>query len=373
MRNLLDLKLGELNAWPVFDHTLCTKLKDQSWAHQHCPICFVLWPHLIRSCSMKKFSKILLLGLCVALLIFLNVLNSWRNLSSIQPLALGEFKIFESQSGNVTHKECKKETRYRGFLKSVNRSQKNDESRPPRVFCLIYTMPKYFGTRARAVLDTWAKKCDKHKFITSVPLTEEAARKLKPNLHSIELNHRGLEILQPAGHRSENEIYQKLSSKLFITLMDVYNRYDDFDWYLKADDDTFIVVDNMIGFLENKNPCEPVSYGYNFKINVPGGECTNGRDRCSHRVQARFDLVGPQVVFFLFQRLPFRRSRLSLEQRSTHEDRERSHQRLRFVFEFRHWRLGRCLVSEEPRREPGKLGGRARPRQISHGATRTSL
>ena len=215
--------------------------------------------------NMKKLVKLLVLVAVAALFMFVSVLYS-RKQASLQPIALGKFDMFEAGSGNLTEKECKKEARW--LLSNANKAHGSR----PRVFCLIYTMPKYLETRARAVHDTWAKQCDKYKFITSIPFTPEKAEKLESVQQSIEINIQGLEILQPAGHRNENELYQKLSSKLFLTLLDVYKRYDDFDWYLKADDDTFIIVNNMLEFLEQKDPCEPVSYGYNFKISVPGGK-----------------------------------------------------------------------------------------------------
>ena len=39
----------------------------------------------------------------------------------------------------------------------------------------------------------------------------------------------------------------------------------DFDWFLKADDDTFIVVDNLRRFVERRNPRTPIWYGAKLK------------------------------------------------------------------------------------------------------------
>jgi glycoprotein-N-acetylgalactosamine 3-beta-galactosyltransferase len=81
-------------------------------------------------------------------------------------------------------------------------------------------------------------------------------------------------ILQPAFF--EVDIYKKLTDKVFRTLQDVYLRYNDYDWYLKADDDTFIFVDNLRSFLKNKNSTAPVTYGYDFKIIVERGYHSGG-------------------------------------------------------------------------------------------------
>lgn len=40
---------------------------------------------------------------------------------------------------------------------------------------------------------------------------------------------------------------------------------------IKADDDTFIFVDNLKKFVSNKNSILPVTYGYDFKAIVEKG------------------------------------------------------------------------------------------------------
>ena len=39
----------------------------------------------------------------------------------------------------------------------------------PRIFCMILTHSGNLKTRARAVEDAWATKCDKYKFIAVIP------------------------------------------------------------------------------------------------------------------------------------------------------------------------------------------------------------
>jgi len=45
---------------------------------------------------------------------------------------------------------------------------------------------------------------------------------------------------------------------------------------LKADDDTFIFVDNLREFVSNKNSSLPVTYGYDFKVIVDHGYHSGG-------------------------------------------------------------------------------------------------
>ena len=81
-------------------------------------------------------------------------------------------------------------------------------------------------------------------------------------------------ILQPAMHQVE--VYGRLTDKVYKTLRDLYLRYNDYDWYLKADDDTFIFVDNLKTFLKTKNSSQPVTFGFDFKIIVEKGYHSGG-------------------------------------------------------------------------------------------------
>jgi glycoprotein-N-acetylgalactosamine 3-beta-galactosyltransferase len=69
-------------------------------------------------------------------------------------------------------------------------------------------------------------------------------------------------ILEPSG--KFNESYDSLTIKVYSTIIDVYNNYNSYDWYLKADDDTYIFMDNLKKFLKNKNQFEAVTYGCNL-------------------------------------------------------------------------------------------------------------
>ena len=43
------------------------------------------------------------------------------------------------------------------------------------------------------------------------------------------------------------------------------NHWDDADWFMKADDDTFVVVENLRNLLKDFNTTDPISFGHNFK------------------------------------------------------------------------------------------------------------
>ncbi len=47
-------------------------------------------------------------------------------------------------------------------------------------------------------------------------------------------------------------------------IKDVYDHHSNYDWYLKADVDTFIFMDNLRIFLNDTDSHELIRYGYNF-------------------------------------------------------------------------------------------------------------
>ena len=114
--------------------------------------------------------------------------------------------------------------------------------------------------------NTWAKDCDKYRFILKFNSS------LATN-ESYEFND-PFPILQPA--YLEVDQYDKLTDKVYRSFQAIYSKYNDYDWYLKADDDTFVFVDNLKKFLKTKNSSKPVTYGYDFKTIVDRGYHSGG-------------------------------------------------------------------------------------------------
>jgi glycoprotein-N-acetylgalactosamine 3-beta-galactosyltransferase len=139
----------------------------------------------------------------------------------------------------------------------------------PRIFCMIMTKVDSLDSKAKVVVDTWGKKCDNYKLISLFPpSTLSESSNIASDVYEIG------DILRPPGF--VNDTYGKLTDKVLLTLKYVYQKYNDYDWYLKADDDTFIFVDNLREFLNDKNRSSPITYGYNFKVIVSGGYHSGG-------------------------------------------------------------------------------------------------
>lgn len=125
-----------------------------------------------------------------------------------------------------------------------------------RVCCLIVTMPKNLLTKAKAVERTWGKRCDQRYYV-SEPLYANATNDQKSFAKKIELPHFP-EILVGRKHLIQKTVFG------YIYAYEKF--YNSCDWFLKADDDTYIIMHNLKKFLSQQNTSEPKTYGYNFRV-----------------------------------------------------------------------------------------------------------
>ena len=99
----------------------------------------------------------------------------------------------------------------------------------PRILCLVLTQSH--STRMQAVVDTWGRKCD-----VLVGSSSEA----NPSLHTYRID-------SAPGYWG---IFDKLLHSLKFILSNRTEEWD-FDWILKADDDTYVIMENLHAFLTN--------------------------------------------------------------------------------------------------------------------------
>jgi glycoprotein-N-acetylgalactosamine 3-beta-galactosyltransferase len=148
------------------------------------------------------------------------------------------------------------------FQKIILNSFQNETT----LFCLILSTNEHVSNqRVNIVFNEWAYKCDEHRFILRFKNESERFESILNN---------SITLLQPKGLLVDS--YSKLSDKVFHMLIDTYKYNNNYDWYLKADDDTFVFVDNLKQFLSNKNSNLPIDFGYDFKVIVSGGYHSGG-------------------------------------------------------------------------------------------------
>ncbi|CAG9769859.1 unnamed protein product [Ceutorhynchus assimilis] len=112
-----------------------------------------------------------------------------------------------------------------------------------RILCWIMTGPANHFKKAIHVKATWGKRCNKLIFMSS---------EADPLLPSV-----ALPVREDRPH---------LWGKTKEAMKYVYNRYyDQYDWFFKADDDTYTVMENMRYMLYYANSSDPIYYGCRMK------------------------------------------------------------------------------------------------------------
>ncbi|XP_071549546.1 glycoprotein-N-acetylgalactosamine 3-beta-galactosyltransferase 1-like isoform X2 [Panulirus ornatus] len=118
-----------------------------------------------------------------------------------------------------------------------------------RVLCWVMTNPKNHEKKARHVKATWARRCNKLVFISS-----EEDKTL--GAVAVEVN------------EGRDHLWEKTKA----AFMYVYNNhYNDADWFLKADDDTYVIVENLRYMLSPYDANQPIWFGCRFKKYVKQG------------------------------------------------------------------------------------------------------
>lgn len=128
--------------------------------------------------------------------------------------------------------------------------------RSPTIFCAIMTQDKTYYSRAVYVNNTWARRCTKYIFVVSRP--------------EVQMD---LPLLQFDIPEAKSQLLRK-SIKTFEY---VYTHHiNDADWFIKADDDTYIIMENLQDFLRDKNPADKVFYGQEVRSSNRSYSYTTG-------------------------------------------------------------------------------------------------
>ncbi|XP_067825340.1 glycoprotein-N-acetylgalactosamine 3-beta-galactosyltransferase 1-like [Heptranchias perlo] len=150
---------------------------------------------------------------------------------------------------------------YNSLVKGMmNYSSKTDHSvaddlyKKVRILCWVMTAPMNLETKAKHVRATWGKRCNILLFMSS---------ESNPDFPTI-----GLETKE-----GRKQLYWKTIKAFHY----VHKHYiNEADWFLKADDDTYVVINNLRLLLSNYNPDEPVYMGRRFKMFLKQGYMSGG-------------------------------------------------------------------------------------------------
>lgn len=123
-----------------------------------------------------------------------------------------------------------------------------------RVLCWVMTAPQNLESKARHVRDTWARHCNLALFVSSEPA---------PHFPAV-----GLGVAEGRG-----QLYRKTVRALLY----VHRHHGAHaDWFLKADDDTFVVLDNLRWLLAAHPPQSPLYLGKRFRPFTRQGYMSGG-------------------------------------------------------------------------------------------------
>ncbi|XP_070963358.1 glycoprotein-N-acetylgalactosamine 3-beta-galactosyltransferase 1-B-like [Oncorhynchus clarkii lewisi] len=126
--------------------------------------------------------------------------------------------------------------------------------RKVRILCWVMTGPSNLQTKARHVKATWSRHCNVVVFMSSVD---------DPDFPTVGLG----------TGEGRDQLYWKTIRAFHYALE---HHGNEADWFLKADDDTFVVVDNLRWVLSNHTPEEPLYFGKRFKPYAKQGYMSGG-------------------------------------------------------------------------------------------------
>ncbi|NXU63970.1 C1GTA galactosyltransferase, partial [Horornis vulcanius] len=123
-----------------------------------------------------------------------------------------------------------------------------------RVLCWVMTTPQNLQTKARHVRDTWARHCNVALFVSSKPA---------PHFPAVGLG----------GAEGRGQLYWKT-----IRALQYVHRHHrtHAEWFLKADDDTFVVLENLRWLLAGHPPQRPLYFGKRFRPFTRQGYMSGG-------------------------------------------------------------------------------------------------
>ncbi|XP_042290521.1 glycoprotein-N-acetylgalactosamine 3-beta-galactosyltransferase 1-like isoform X2 [Thunnus maccoyii] len=134
-----------------------------------------------------------------------------------------------------------------------NNSSSANSSATVRILCWIMTGPKNLESRTKHIKETWAKRCNVVLYMSSV----------KTDFPTVELNvSEGRENLYWKTIRAFQYIYQ--------------HHLDEADWFLKADDDTFVVIENLRYILSKYDTEKPLYLGRRYTPFISQGYMSGG-------------------------------------------------------------------------------------------------
>jgi len=139
------------------------------------------------------------------------------------------------------------------YLASDDNSTANHLYETVRVLCYVPVSNEALRDKAVHVQRTWGRHCNKLLFFAEQNLQDKDKADL--NMDSVV----GLGIADSGNY--------DLTKKIFVSMRYLYEHHlHDFEWFLKADTDTYVVAENLRYLLSDHKPSEPIYFGHHFTV-----------------------------------------------------------------------------------------------------------
>lgn len=130
----------------------------------------------------------------------------------------------------------------------------------PRIFCFVNTISVHHSTRAQSVADTWGQRCDRLVFFSNASDTIVVGAGTA--------SEKRFEVIPLDVIADHNHLWQK--HKASLRYVHTHFRHD-FDWFYKADDDAYVLLENLRAYLRRPEILttyqrEPMQMGHRFNL-----------------------------------------------------------------------------------------------------------
>ncbi|XP_059178835.1 glycoprotein-N-acetylgalactosamine 3-beta-galactosyltransferase 1-like [Physella acuta] len=193
----------------------------------------------------KSTFMALVIGLIIGLIVTLYLTNTTRPFNTFfPPKSVNRTETFQHRSSGIKNDQNNIDALYGEFKQDEDDSISRKFANDVRVLIWVMTSPENLPVKAKAVKDTWARHGQLVLYFSSVD------NKTFPAI--------GLNVSEGRKHLMAK------TSKAFRYVYE--NHFNDADWFMKADDDTYLIVENLKYFLSGENYSEPVYFGQLFAL-----------------------------------------------------------------------------------------------------------